>query len=130
VDGKLHTFAVKPDVKRFDELKVGDKLSADYHEALVMAVRKPGESAPHAASDGEVMRVPGQAVRPSGALVQQQVATVEVRAIDTKAPAITVLTDDARILTMKVRHPARLQAVKVGDKIDVTYTEALIVRIE
>jgi hypothetical protein len=130
IDGKLHTFAVKSDVKRFAELKVGDKLTADYYEAVVMELRKPGESAPQAASGGEVMRVPGQGVRPSGALVQQQVASVEVKAIDTKTPAITVLTDDARIVTMKVKHPARLQAVKVGDKIDVLYTEALIVSIE
>lgn len=130
IDGKLHTFPVKPEVKRFSELKVGDKLTADYYEAVVMEVRKPGAAAPTAASGGDVMRVPGQAVRPSGALVQQQVASVQVKAIDTKTPAITVLTDDARLLTMKVRYPERLKAVKVGDKIDVTYTEAFIVNIE
>jgi len=130
VEGRLRTFPVKPDVKRFGELKVGDTLAADYYEAVVMEVRKPGAPAPQAASGGEVMRVPGLAVRPSGALVQQQVASVEVKAIDTKTPAITVLTEDARVLTMKVRYPERLKAVKVGDKIDVTYTEALIVKID
>jgi Cu/Ag efflux protein CusF len=130
INGELHTFAVKPDVKRFSELKVGDKLNADYYEAVVMELRKPGDKAPQAASGGEVVRVPGMGTKPSGALVQQQVASVEVKAIDTKTPAITVLTEDARIVTMKVKHPSRLKAVKVGDKIDVLYTEALIVGIE
>src|SRR4051812_38445977 len=69
IDGELHTFAVKPDVKRFSELKVGDKLTADYHEALLMDVRKQGASAPKAESGGETMRVPGLGQRPSGALV-------------------------------------------------------------
>jgi Cu/Ag efflux protein CusF len=130
IDGELHTFAVKSDVKRFSELKVGDKLTASYYEAVVMDVRKPGAAAPQPAAGGETVRVPGQGVRPSGALAQQQVASVQVKSIDTKTPAITVLTDDARILTMKVKHPERLKSVKVGDKIDVTYTEALIVNID
>ena len=128
--GQRHTFAVKPDVKRFSELKVGDTLSADYHEAVVMEVRKAGAAAPKAAAGGDVMRVPGQAVKPSGALVQQQTATVLVKAIDPKTPSITVETDEPKIVTMKVEHPERLKGVKVGDKIDIFYTVALIVRVE
>jgi hypothetical protein len=130
IDGELRSFVVKPDVKRFAELKVGDKLKADYYEAVVMEVRKPGAAAPKPEARGEVSRVPGLGEKPSGAMTQQHVATVEVKAIDKKTPAITILTDDARTVTMRVKDPTRLELVKVGDKIDVTYTEALIVTIE
>ena len=61
IGDQVHTFAVKPDVKRFGELKVGDTLGFDYHEAVLMEVRKPGAAAPKPASGGDVMRVPGQA---------------------------------------------------------------------
>jgi len=130
VDGELHTFAVKPDVKRFGELKVGDRLKADYHEAVLMEVRQAGGRAPLPASGGETVRVAGLGTRPSGALVQQQVASVVVKAIDRKTPAVTVQLEDGSIVTLKVEHPERLQGLKVGDKVDVTYTEALIVSVE
>jgi hypothetical protein len=130
IDGEPHTFAVKKDVKRFGELKVGDTLEADYHEAVLMEVRKPGASAPKPASGGETVRVAGLGTRPSGALVQQQVATVEVKAIDLKAQTVTVLLEGGSTTTLKARHPERLKAIKVGDQIDVTYTEALIVRVQ
>jgi Cu/Ag efflux protein CusF len=129
VNGKYHTFAVKPDVKRFDELKVGDKLSGSYHEAILVEVRKPGAPAPAPVSD-EPTRVAGQGVKPSGAIVRQERGTVEVKAIDRKVPSITVLTDDKRTVSFKVEKPERLQGLKVGDKIDITYTEALIVNVE
>jgi len=129
-EGVVRTFAVKPDVKRFGELKVGDRLTARYHEALVMEVRKAGAAAPRSATPGGEARVAGKAVKPSGAIVQQQVATVEVKAIDTKVPLITVAGPDGTVVTYKVDHPERLQGVKVGDKIDITYTEALIVNVD
>jgi Cu/Ag efflux protein CusF len=126
----VHTFAAKPDVKRFAELKVGDKLTADYNEAVLMEVRKPGAAAPKPAAGGDVMRVPGQAVRPSGTLVQQQVATVVVKAIDAKTPAVTLQKSDGSLVTVKVAHPERIKDLQVGHTIDVTYTEAFTVRLE
>jgi hypothetical protein len=130
IDGEVYAIAVKPDVKRFGELKVGDKLSAEYQESVLMEVRQPGAAAPAAAAGGDAVRVAGKAVRPSGTVVQQQVGTVLVKAIDHKTPSITVETGDASIVTMKVDHPERLAAVKVGDKIDIKYTRVFTVRLE
>ncbi len=129
-DGEVRTFAVKPDVKRFGELKVGDRLTARYHEALVMEVRTPGAAAPKSATPAGETRVAGKAARPSGAIVEQRVATVEVKAVDPKTPSITVVGPDGHVTTYKVEHPERLQGVKAGDKIDISYTQALIVNVE
>ncbi len=129
-DGEVRTFAVKPDVKRFGELKVGDRLTARYHEALVMEVRKPGAAAPKSATPAGETRVAGKAVKPSGAIVHQQVATVEVKAVDPRVPKITVAGPDGKVTTYTVEHPERLQGVKAGDKVDISYTEALIVNVE
>src|SRR4051812_36313987 len=41
--GQDDTYSVGPEVKRFDELKVGDTVKMTYHEAIVLQVRKPGE---------------------------------------------------------------------------------------
>jgi hypothetical protein len=127
--GQLYTFVVNPDVKRFAELKVGDKLSARYHEAVIVELRKDGAAAPQAIPGG-VARVPGQGPRPSGAVVTQRVATVEVQSIDKEKQSITALTPSGVVASFKVEDAQRLEGVKVGDKIDITYTEALIVSVE
>ncbi len=127
--GELDTFQVGPEVKRFAELKVGDTVSARYTVGLVYTVRKPGTPAPAAAAE-EVKVTAGKGPKPGATASRQQTATVEVKAVDPKVPSITVVTDDKRTLSFKVKDAKRLEGVKPGDKIDVTYTEALIVSVQ
>ena len=42
--GVEDTYSVGPEVNRFDELKVGDKVKMTYYESVVLVVRKPGEA--------------------------------------------------------------------------------------
>jgi Cu/Ag efflux protein CusF len=126
-NGDEDTFTVGPEVKRFNELKVGDKIRATYYEALVFQLRKPGAaSAPSgdAAAAGRIKEVPGAAVG------TQQTRTVTVKAVDMNAPSITVVTPDGRTVTRKVGDKKNLEGVNPGDRIDITYTQALIVNAE
>ena len=56
--------------------------------------------------------------------------TVTVKAVDLQTPSITVVTDDGRTVTRKVENKKNLEGVKVGDKIDITYTQAVVVAVE
>jgi Cu/Ag efflux protein CusF len=127
--GAVETYYVGPEAKRFGELKVGDKVTARYQAAIAFQIRKPGAPAPAPASE-DVKLVPGKGPRPGGTMSQQKTATVTVKALDAKAPSITVLTADGRTLSFRVEDPKRLEGVKPGDKIDVTYTEAFIVTVQ
>jgi alpha-beta hydrolase superfamily lysophospholipase len=42
-DGNYETLHAGPEIKRFDELKVGDKVSFKYTESVAVRIRKPGE---------------------------------------------------------------------------------------
>ena len=42
-DGSYGVFSVSEDVKRFDTLKVGDKITAKYYENIVLRLKAPGE---------------------------------------------------------------------------------------
>jgi hypothetical protein len=44
LDGSFVTIAAGPDIKRFAEVKIGDKVTARYYENLVVRVKRPGES--------------------------------------------------------------------------------------
>jgi Cu/Ag efflux protein CusF len=126
-NGDEDTFTVSPDVTRFNQLKVGDTIKATYYESLVFEVRKPGavSTAPGTAvAGGRLKDVPG------GALGKQQTTTVTVKAVDMDAPSITVVTADGRTLTRKIAEKKNLEGVKPGDRIDITYTQAVVVSAE
>ena len=66
-----------------------------------------------------------------GATVSRQVtASVSVTAIDAAVPSITVKGPKGNIVTLRVQDAKRLADVKVGDTIDVTYTEALMLSVD
>lgn len=126
--GAEDTMQVGPAMTRFDELKVGDKVKVTYTESLVLQVRKPGDPAKTGGVDAKITK--GTGASPSGTLAVQETTTVEVLAIDQKLPSITVKTADGRTVTRKVEVRKNLEGVKVGDKIDITYTQAALLSVE
>jgi Cu/Ag efflux protein CusF len=125
-DGLYHDVLCGPEVQRFDALKVGDKVTFSYHESIVTAVRKPGTaSKPEQAS--AVTRTPGTA--PGGTVSQEQTVTVTIEAIDPKVPSVGIKADNGHRMSFKVQNAKNLEGYKVGDKVEVTYTQALAVSV-
>jgi len=63
-DGEVETIYCGPEVKRFDELKVGDTVTFRYHESVAYAIRKPGQPSGLPAQTGPaVTRGPGPEAR-------------------------------------------------------------------
>jgi hypothetical protein len=120
-------------VKRFDELKVGDKVKMTYYESVFLQVRKAGAAGtagakPDATLDAAVTR--GKGALPGVTAAVQEKMTVTVKAIDPALPSLTVTTPDGRTITRKVEDKKNLEGVAVGDSIDVTYTRALLTQVE
>jgi Cu/Ag efflux protein CusF len=129
-EGDVETVYCGPEVKRFDELKVGDRVTFRYYESLVYMVRQPGDPTglPSTTPEAVVSRTKG--TRPGATLSRQVTATVTVKAIDVSAPSITVLTEDGRRATFKVDDKKNLQGVKLGDKVEVAYTRAVLISVK
>jgi hypothetical protein len=124
--GEEQTVAVGPSVQRFNELKVGQQVQTRYYESLVFAVHPPKQTPK--GTTGTVDITPS-AGAPGVTAATQMVTTVTVTAVDPKAASITVRTDDGRIVSRKADNPKNLEGVKVGQQIDITYTEAVIVEV-
>ena len=128
-EGETETIYCGPEVKRFDELKVGDTVTFRYYESIAYAIRKPGQPSGLPAQPGpSVTR--GQGPKPGGTIAQQETATVTVKAIDEKVPSVTVVTEDKRTVSFKVDDKKNLKDVKVGDKVEITYTEAVMISVK
>jgi len=125
-DGQTETILCGPEVQRFDALKAGDKVTFKYYESVVYEITKPG-AAPKATVAGGVTRTAG--TRPGGTIAQTQTAVVTVNEIDLKAPSVTVTTSDGRTMGFKVEDVTNLQGVKVGDQVQITFTQALAISV-
>jgi Cu/Ag efflux protein CusF len=125
-DGLTADVYCGPEVQRFDALKVGDKVTFQYHESVVTAIRRPG-AAPKAAESAAVTRTPG--TKPGGTISQQMTAVVAIEAIDAKVPSVSIKTENGRRMSFKVQNAKNLEGYKVGDKVEVTYTQALAISV-
>jgi len=125
-DGTFDDVYCGPEVQRFDALKVGDKVSFRYHESLVTSL-KHSTAPPKAPASAAVTRTPGAA--PGGTIARQMTAVVTLDAIDPKVPSVTVSTENGHKMSFKVENAKNLEGYKVGDKVEVTYTQALAVSV-
>jgi hypothetical protein len=126
-DGTEVSFVASEDVKNLAQVKVGDVLHVVYAEALAYEVRKGGTTmAPATAIAGGAAEL-GQ--RPAGALARQTTATVAITAIDPKVPSVTFQGPAGNSRTIKVLHPEKLEGVNVGDTVELTFTEALAIKV-
>jgi len=125
-DGTQETIYCGPEVKRFNELKVGDTVTFTYREAVVMSI------APAGAKAGETQTnvVRGTGDRPGGTVSERMSAIVTVRGIDTAVPSITIQREDGNTASFKVENPKNIAGLKVGDRVLITYTQALAVSVK
>ena len=71
---------------------------------------------------------PGQ--KPGGAVGKRVTFTATIEAIDLAKGTVTLKGPQGRSETIKARNPANLKKVKVGDLVDISYTEAVAIKVE
>ena len=126
-DGIYETIVAPPEMKRFSELKVGDKITVRYYDNVVVRVKKPGEAAVDVDS---AALTKGQGQRPAGTAATQKTMTVTITAMDPKARSITVKGPNGYNYSRKVEDKKAFDQLKVGDQLDLTWTEAMLISVD
>jgi len=127
--GNTFTFKAGEEVRNLPQVKVGDQVVAKYYESIAIEVKKPGEATPGVTKEEVVKRAkPGE--MPAGVVASQVTITATVDAIDMKKPSVTLKGPEGNTKEIKVKDPKKLENVKVGDKVVITYTEALALSVE
>ena len=117
------------DPKKLEAIKVGDPVIAKYYEALAFEVKKPGTATPSVTvQQGVATSKPGEI--PAGAVGEQVSVTATIVAIDKAAHTVTIKGPEGNTETVKARNPKNLDAVKVGDLVEITYTRALAIALD
>ena len=128
-DGNSRDIYAGPEIRRFDELKVGDVVTFHTTESTVYQIRKAGESAQPSVKDAPVVvRAPG--AKPGATKTEQETRTVTIKEVDAKASSVTILTEDGKTTSMKVKDKNLLKGLAAGDKVTITYTKAIAISVE
>ena len=126
-DGKYVTFIASSEVKRLDALKVGDTITAKYYENLVIRVKLPGEKDVDTTTAGAT---PAAGAKPGGTRgrAAHRSRRRSRRSIP-KVPSITFKGPNNWTYSSRVEDKQALAKVKVGDKVDLTWTQAVLVEV-
>jgi hypothetical protein len=125
-DGKYEVIYVPQGIARFDTLKIGDTITARYYETMVLQLKAPGEKSVDTGSAAATKAASGSA----GTLAHQQTITATITEINPKVPSITFSGPRGWTYSSRVYDTKALEKVKVGDKVDITWTTAAVVSIE
>ena len=126
-DGKFVALDVPASAKRFDELKVGDKVKATYNNNVIVRLKPAGEAAVDTADTASTM---GKEARPGGAASMVRTMTATISEIDKSTSSMTFVGPNEWKYSRRIVDPKVFDQVKVGDRVDITWSTELILAVE
>ena len=126
-DGSLMNYVCGPEVRNFDQIKVGDRVTAQVADAVAIVLVKGGVP-PSAGTASVVVRAPLGA-KPGGKVVDTVGFTARVMSVDKLNREVTLQMVDGKTRTVKVGSDIKLSKVKPGNDVGVRLTQAFMVAV-
>lgn len=130
-EGETETIQVSDEVRNLPQVKVGDRVVARYYRALGAQLSTPAtpesptiDLAADRAAEGEM---------PAGAVGRRLTVPVTIAAVGEDGKRVSFYGEDGLMRVLDVKRPegqAFVRGLKEGDKVELTYTEALAVSVE
>jgi len=128
-DGTTQTVRVGPEVRNLPQVKRGDEVIARYYQSVAFEVLKPGEAKLGVAAEEGVARAPvGDKPGALGARVVTIVA--DIVKLDRKNQQAVLKGPEGNMVTVDVQNPENFDKVKVGDRVEITFTEAVAIDVQ
>lgn len=120
-----------PEVRNFSQIRVGDEVKATYYTGIAAQIRKHGDPAVPPTDEVAVARAaPGS--RPAAGVAHNVSSTVTIESVDTSFNTVSFTLPEGDLRMVAVESPEGrdfIRTLRKGDKVDVTYTEAVAVEV-
>lgn len=126
--GETATFIADASVRNLGQVEVGDVLTVEYLEGVVIEVVDPNTELGAAEANVAARAEPGQ--KPGAGAISEVSIVVQIVAIDLANGTATVKTADGKNKKVKARYPENLKKIAVGDKVMATFTEAIAITVK
>ncbi len=126
-DGKKIVITAGPEIRRFDQLRVGERVEAKLVRQLVVLVRSDGSPA----SSGRVgvVTVAPKGEKPGAMSAEVVEVVAKVESIDRAARTATLKFSDGDTRVVNVRPDVDLTRYKAGDSVVIRITEIMAVEV-
>jgi len=121
------SFVAGPDVKNFAQLAVGQRVNAEYVQALTLEL-KPGSTEPVSRTIEGDTGAAAEGKLPAGMIRQRIRIVAEVTAVNQETKTVT-LKGPERTVDLKLDDPEQVARVKVGDRVEAVYVEATAIAV-
>jgi hypothetical protein len=131
-DGKSRVIKAGPEVRNFNQLQVGDRVSATLVEQLVVFMRRPGEAGaalPPAGRQTTVTVAP-EGAKPATVMADTIEVTAKVVGMDANSKQASLMFPDGTVRIVKVRPDVDMSKAKIGDEVVIRSTEDLAIKVE
>lgn len=126
-DGNTLTVVASPQVKSLAQIKAGDFVIAEYGRARALSVKKiQGLRSTTTQGDGGTART---GIKQAAGSPRRLSIVADIIAIDDKKGLATVKGPKGGVVDVLVKDPKVLAAVKIGDEVELEYTEATAIAI-
>ncbi|EKS70157.1 MULTISPECIES: hypothetical protein [Caballeronia] len=126
--GKVMELEVTNEARNFDQLAVGDVVTAQYRESLTLSLLDKKTQPSRSESDSAERAAPG--AKPGGEVGREVTIIADVIAVDRHAKTVTLRGPRGETVDLHVQDPERLKRVKKGDQVKAVYTEAFAISVE
>jgi hypothetical protein len=126
-DGRTTTFKAGDEVRNFDQIAVGDRVTAQVWEQSSVFLQK-GNPTTQAEATVAAARVP-KGAKPGGFVVASTQQTATVVALDLDTRQVTLQFADGKWRSFQVGPNINLAKAKVGDKLSVRHTEGATILV-
>lgn len=129
-DGKAVTLDVPATATRFNQVKVGDTVIMTYYDGVSVRPKPAEEPAVNRVMDPAT--TPTAGTLPGATRARQRVATMTLTGLDPATRSVTFSGPTGNAYTRYVVDtvdPAVFASLKTGDRVDVTWTEALSLQL-
>jgi hypothetical protein len=126
-DGSSETVECGPEVRNFDQIKVGDQVTATATEEVAIVLVKGGMP-PAAGTATAIVRSPAGA-KPGGQIVHTIGFVAKVVSVDVDKRDVSLQLPDGTIKIVKVGADIDLKNVNAGDDVGVQLTRAFAISV-
>lgn len=128
-EGNVFQVHAGDEVKNLAQVHEGDDVVVTYYEAVAVTVHEPGEKEPMIETSVDVSRAKvGET--PGASDVRRTTVVATVVGLNKQDGTLTVKGPRKKVVTVAVQDRSKLEHVKVGDMIQLVYTEALAIGVD
>ena len=127
------TIQVGPDVKNFNNLKVGDRVNIAYYQGIAAQLVKGGKKVSDpAVSTFRQGNSPGPGLTPSGVVGASATVTAKIQDVNLPTNTVAFTGSDGTTHIVQVKTPEMqtfIRDLKRGDTVQVTFTDSVAVEV-